>query len=134
MISSTDANAWFSGVAVVLRRRIFAEQQVSHVTWIPGRLLHVRYSAARLNLDVVVGYQWVWQETTAERTAKLRHKFWHPLSLLLQGLPTRNVLVFGADLNTQCRTLPGLIGRGLMRRHADPVARTSVPIALDLVP
>ena len=91
----------------------------------------------------------------------------------------------GADLNTQCRTVPGLIGRGLMpssrrpdaeleamlrerqlvllntwgraapsrcrtfengsvasqldfictwRRHADSVARTATPLALDLVP
>ena len=185
VISSPDAAARCSGVAVFMRRRLFADQQVSHVTWIPGRLMHIRHSAAKLHLDIIVGYQWVWQDKHAERTAKLRHHFWHQLSLLLQGLPTRNVLVMGADLNTQCRTVPGLIGRGLLpptrkpdaeleamlrerqlvllntwgraapsrcktfengsvasqldfigtwRRHADSVARTATPLALDLVP
>ena len=63
-----------------MRRRLFADQQVSHVTWIPGRLLHIRHSAAKLHLDIIVGYQWVWQEKHAERTARLRHHFWHQLS------------------------------------------------------
>ena len=120
VISSPDADARCSCVAVFMRRRLFADQQVSHVTWISVRLLHVRHSAAKLHLDIIVGYQWVWQDKHAERTAKLRHHFWHQLSLLLQGLPTRNVLVMGADLNTQCRTVPGLIGRGLMPSSRRP--------------
>ena len=39
VISSPDAAARFSGVAVFMRRSRFSDHQVSHVVWIPGRLI-----------------------------------------------------------------------------------------------
>ena len=120
VISSPDAAARFSGVAVFMRRSRFSDHQVSHVVWIPGRLIIACPGTPQVNLDVVAGYQWVAREKSVERIQRLRHRFWTQLSLLLQRLPTRRVLVMGADINVHCRPIPGHIGRALLRARRAP--------------
>ena len=90
------------------------------MVWIPGRLLHVRSTSAKVTLDIVAGYQHVRQERGRERVQRLRHHFWTKLGVLLQGLPQRNLLLLGADLNTSCRPMPGFVGRGVMRTTRAP--------------
>ena len=41
--------------------------------------------------------------------------FLHKLGALLHGIPTRNMVVIGADWNTHCHPLAGHVGRGVMR-------------------
>ncbi|CAE7797071.1 unnamed protein product [Symbiodinium sp. CCMP2592] len=120
VISSPNAGNRYSGVAVFARRSVFEDNQMSHVIWIPGRLLHVRYDSPRAKLDIVVGYQTVRQKASDVKTQQRRHAFWTKLGLLLQGIPARNVLVLGADLNTACRPLPGLNGRGVLKATRSP--------------
>ena len=100
----------------------FPAQGLSHSTWIPGRLLQVRYRDDRITVDVVVGYQWVWQEREKDKIAKQREHVWTQLSKLCQGVPARNLLLLGADLNSVCRPIPGLVGRGVMKttRNTEP--------------
>ena len=120
VISSPDRDARHSGVAFFVRRVCFLERQVSHVVWIPGRLLHVRCSSQRITLDLIAGYQHVWQERSNESTVRLRHQFWLKIGLLPQGLPARHLLILAADLNTHCRPVPGHVGRGVMRAIRKP--------------
>ena len=113
VITSADSSSRFSGVAAFLRRSKFQEDAISHCTWIPGRLLHIRCQGHRAVLDVVVGYQWVWQEKDADKVARKRATFWTKLGCLCQGLPTRHLLIMGADFNSTARPISGLVGRGL---------------------
>ncbi|CAE7826389.1 pola1, partial [Symbiodinium necroappetens] len=152
VVTTADEKQRYSGLAVFLRRSVFVDEQVSSVTWIPGRLLHVRCQSPQLTLDLVAGYQWVWQAKQQEQIARKRAHFWTKLGVLLQGLPARNLLALCADMNTHCRPLAGHIGRGVLRttrngsvttqidfiatrkKHADALARTAQPVALDLAP
>ncbi|CAE7362473.1 unnamed protein product [Symbiodinium sp. KB8] len=109
-ITSADSSSRFSGVAAFLRRSKFQEDAISHCTWIPGRLLHIRCQGHRAVLDVVVAYQWVWQEKDADKALLLEQK------LVL--------------LNTWT-SIDFVLTR---RRHADLEAKTAHPTALDLVP
>ena len=122
VITSADPRNRFAGVAVFLRKSRFPAQGLSHCTWIPGRLLQVRYRDDHITVDVVVGYQWVWQERDKDKIAKQRDQFWTQLSKLCQGVPARNLLFLGADLNSVCRPIPGLVRRGVMKttRHTEP--------------
>ena len=115
VITSADPRNRFAGVAVFLRKSRFPAHGLSHCTWIPGRLLQVRYSDNYITVDVVVGYQWVWQERDKDKIAKQREHFWTQLSKLCQGIPARNLLLLGADLNSVCRPIPGLVGRGVLK-------------------
>ena len=185
VVTTADEKQRYSGLAVFLRRSVFADEQVSSITWIPGRLMHVRCHTPQLTLDLVAGYQWVWQAKQQEQIARKRAHFWTQLGVLLQGLPARNLLALCADMNTHCRPLAGHIGRGVLRttrtpdvefeelirdqglvllntwsraaesacgtfrngsvttqidfiatrkKHADALARTAQPMALDLAP
>ncbi|CAE7352023.1 unnamed protein product [Symbiodinium sp. CCMP2592] len=97
-----------------------APERVSHVVWMPGRLLHLRYTSMQATLDIVAAYQYVWKGRDDARVQQLRHAFWTKLGLLLQGIPSRNVLVMGADLNSTCRPLASLNGRGILKAARSP--------------
>ena len=96
-------------------------EQIACHSIIPGRLLHVRCTKPRDTLDLVAGYQWVWQANKQDVITKQRHSFWTKLGKLLHDLPVRNLLLMGMDLNSGIKPLPGLIGRGVMHtnRHAE---------------
>ncbi|CAE7824138.1 unnamed protein product, partial [Symbiodinium necroappetens] len=118
---TADAKNRYSGVGVFISKRIASEDRISCRTWLQGRLLHVRCFTSRVTIDVVAGYQWVWQGRDNETVIANRSLFWGKLSALLQTLPTRNLVVVAMDANTQLQPLPGLIGRGVLRttQHRD---------------
>ena len=126
VITSADPRNRFAGVAILLRKSRFPAQGLSHCTWIPGRLLQVRYRDDYITVDAVVGYQWVWQERDKDKIAKQREHFWTQLSKLCQGIPARHLLFLGADFNSVCRPISGLVGRGVLKttRPAEPALDT----------
>ena len=112
---TADAQHRHSGVAVIISEKVARGDEISFCTWIPGRLLHVRCAGSRLTLDVIAGYQWVRHTTrTPDRRSSVGF-FLHKLGALLHGIPTRNMVVIGADWNTHCHPLAGHVGRGVMR-------------------
>ena len=121
VVVTADAAHLYSGVGIFVSNRIASADQISSHTWIAARLLHVRCSTARLTLDVVGGYQWVWQGDHQQNNSTHRSSFWCKLSELLQGLPARNMVAVCMDANTPLHPVPGLVGRGVMRttRHRD---------------
>ncbi|CAE7235660.1 Pol, partial [Symbiodinium sp. CCMP2456] len=115
-----DSKHRYCGVGVFISSRVAQPDQVAYKTVIPGRLLHARCTTRLLTMDIVAGYQWVWQEQTKEAVAQNRHRFWTQLGRLLHTFPVRNLLVMGCDLNTGLRPIPGLIGRGLLKHNKKP--------------
>ena len=115
-VSANDKQR-FSGVGVVVSHRIARAEDSTYCTWIPGRLLQVRCGGARATIDILAGYQWVWATGTTPATLENRSFFWNQLSRALHSIPRRNLLIVGADLNTRCQPLPGLIGRGVMNKN-----------------
>ena len=49
--------------------------------------------------------------------AEKRSYFWAQLGRLLQSIPQRHMVVLGADLNTRCHPIPGLVGRGVLQQN-----------------
>ena len=114
-ITSADPGSRYSGVAIVLHPKLAKHSDITHVVWKPGRLLHARCRTPRVSVDIVAVYQHVWQPTKQQEIAAKRHSLWLALGTLLQRIPLRNLVVVGADFNSACTSLPGLIGRGLLQ-------------------
>ncbi|OLQ04989.1 hypothetical protein AK812_SmicGene11911 [Symbiodinium microadriaticum] len=112
-ITTADGPQRHSGVAVFIRLERFTAEHITSVTWMPGRLLHVRCSGAGTGvcLDVVAGYQFVQQERHSDQVQRKRHAFWAKLGHTTQI----DFLITG-------------------RHHADMLSRMAMPIALDLAP
>ena len=107
VIITADARSRFSGIGIFISKRVAPSDHLSYHAWIPGRLLHVRCHTDSLTLDIIGGYQHVWQHDVNLEVAALRSRFWEQLSKLLQSLPGRNMVVFGMDANTQLQPVPG---------------------------
>ena len=118
---SPDPRHRYAGVAIFVSSKVAEANQVAYHSIIPGRILHVRCVKPRVTLDLIAGYQHVWQAGKKDVVTKQRHTFWNKLGKLLHDLPVRNLLLMGMDLNSGIKPLPGLIGRGVMHttRHAD---------------
>ncbi|CAE7281246.1 unnamed protein product [Symbiodinium sp. CCMP2592] len=110
---SADPAQRYSGVCVIISQRLGAATKASFCTWIPGRLLQVRLCTDRATMDIVAGYQWTGPHDPAVQ--EKRSFYWSQLSRLLHAIPTRNMVVLGADFNTRCAPIPGHVGRGVLR-------------------
>ena len=134
IVTSADAQQRFSGIGVFVSARVATTEQISYRSHIPGRLLHVRCANPQVTLDVVAGYQWVRVDSGARPTTELRSRFWTQLGNLLHSLPSRNLVVVGADFNTQCRSVAGLVGRGVhSTQHSPDVELEALLMAHQLV-
>ena len=120
MVVSADPQQRFAGVGILISNRVAAPDNISYTSSLPGRLLHVRCTTTGKTLDVIAGYQWVRTEGGTAATTEKRSKFWMSLGTLLHSIPTRNLVVVGADFNTQCRPVSGLIGRGTLQTCHQP--------------
>ena len=120
LVISADPLQRYAGVGVAISHRVADSDHISFKSCLPGRLLHARCVTADKTLDVIAGYQWVRSDSGVAATTDKRTQFWTSLGTLLHHIPLRNLVVVGADFNTQCRPLPGLIGRGTLRTTHQP--------------
>ena len=114
-MASADPKNRYCGVCVIVSDKVATKDRLTYQVCIPGRLLHVRCFGDRATLDVAACYQWVWQTQGSEKIAESRSLFWQRLGSLLQGIPQRNLVLIGADFNTRCSPIPGLVGRGVLQ-------------------
>ena len=114
-VVSADPKNRYCGVCVIVSDKVATKDRLTYQVCIPGRLLHVRCFGDRATLDVAACYQWVWQTQGSEKIAESRSLFWQKLGSLLQGIPQRNLVLIGADFNTRCSPISGLVGRGVLR-------------------
>ena len=80
MIVSADDKHRYSGVGVFVSARVAPSDHLSFHTWIRGRLLHVRCHTATKTLDIVAGYQHVWQGHGQQSAAEKCSHYWDQLS------------------------------------------------------
>ena len=102
-----------AGVMILVRKSLTNVQEVRHDAVIPGRLLRVRFplgTTGRL-LSVVCAYQYAWNPKDPAILDK-RSDFWHKLSHCIGGIPYREALVVGGDLNVQLTPKRPCVGHG----------------------
>ena len=102
-----------AGVMILVRKSLTNVQEVRHDAVIPGRLLRVRFplgTTGRL-LSVVCAYQHAWNPKDPTILDK-RSDFWHKLSHCIGGIPYREALVVGGDLNVQLTPKRPCVGHG----------------------
>ena len=102
-----------AGVMILIRRSITHAHEVRHDAVIPGRLLRVRFplgATGRL-LSVICAYQHAWNPKGTHILEK-RSEFWHKMAHCIGGVPYRETLVIGGDLNVQLTPLHPRIGHG----------------------
>ena len=114
---TADDKAKYSGVGIFISPGLRRRADISHCAWVPGRLLHVRCECRELTLDVLGMYQWVQPSTSSAPETEKRLLLWDKLGRLLHGLPRRNLLVIGADLNSVVEPTPGYVGRGVLQQR-----------------
>ena len=114
---TADEKARHSGVGIFISPGLRRHADISHCTWVPGRLLHVRCECRELTLDVLGIYQWVQPSARNAPEVEKRSMLWDKLGRLLQGIPKRNLLVIGADLNSVVEPTPGHVGRGVLQQR-----------------
>ena len=110
--SGTDTQK-HAGVMILVRKTITNVQEVRHDTIIPGRLLRVRFPLGKdsCKLSVICAYQHAWNPKDPNIFAK-REAFWHKLSHCIGGIPYREHVVIGGDLNVQLTPLLPYVGHG----------------------
>ena len=98
-----------------IRRTLTDVTEVRHHAIMPGRLLRVRFPwatpAAGRMLGVVCAYQHAWAPKDTHILEK-RHDFWQKLSRCTAGVPQREMMIFGGDLNVQLTPLHPHVGHG----------------------
>ena len=114
-ITSADPDNRYCGVAIAVSDRVAHRLQITFCAWIPGRLLHVKCEGHSTTLDLLCLYQWVRQDKNPAGAEAKRAQVWTTLERVLQQLPRRNLLVLLGDCNTPVATLPGLVGRGVLK-------------------
>ena len=92
-IISADPKQRYSGVGIFISPRVAASAELTHAVCIPGRLLHVRCQRAKVTLDLVAIYQWVWQASKAAEIEVKRQELWTAFGHLMQRLPRRHLLI-----------------------------------------
>ena len=117
---SPDPGSRYASVGIFVHERVASDDSIGYNPIIPGRLLHVRCEGPRTDVDLLVGYQWIWQARNKDDIQRRRCQFWTKFGSLLHTLPARNLLLFGMDLNSRIRSLPGLIGRGILAGSQGP--------------
>ena len=119
-IGSGTAQQKHAGVMALISKAITHEAEVKHDTIVPGRLIRVRFPVGKLNnvVSVLSAYQHAWNPKDPQILNK-RLDYWHKLGQCLNGIPRREHLVIGGDLNVQVRPRPPHIGPGTGLCSAD---------------
>ena len=79
-LASADPSARYSGVCICISARLASAEDITHSTWVPGRLLHARIMGFTVPLDIIAAYQWVLQDRQPEVVKRNRSRFWAQLS------------------------------------------------------
>ena len=94
---------------VIIRKGFCNTDRISWREVIPGRLLHVRLYLPSSGLDLLNIYQHAWTQTDP-KCAQHRVDLLQACDQLLAGLPQRNVVIMGGDLNTSLPRIPHCVG------------------------
>ena len=96
------------GLLTVISTKLAKASDLQYQALHAGRLLHVRFPCGSFHADLLNCYQYAVGQD--EQVYDRRHKWFIKLHKCLSGLPKRNVLVMGGDLNTPCIPHKGTCG------------------------
>ena len=100
------------GVLIMVSTRVAPKQaDIQFHAVHPGRLLHVRINRKQ-PIHVLNLYQYTANDH--KLTPERRHKYLLRLRHTLQGLPIRNMLIIGGDLNTTCTPQAKVCGKWIL--------------------
>ena len=109
VIHAGAADHRLQGCAILIRKTL---AEVTALHWAPilaRHLLHVRFPLQGKHVDVLCGYQFSWS-FVGGRGSLERQWVWIQLDTTIAGLPRRNVLILGGDVNTSARPLHSNFG------------------------
>ena len=93
------------GLMVIIRKSFCPVDRISWRETLPGRLLHVRLYLPSSGIDLLNIYQHAWVQHDP-LCLQHRGELLHACDQLLAGLPQRNVVILGGDLNTSLPHIP----------------------------
>ena len=96
------------GLLTVVSTKLAKASDLQYQVLHAGRLLHVRFPCGSFHADLLNCYQYAVGQD--EQVYERRHKWFIKLHKCLTGLPRRNILVMGGDLNTPCIPHKGVCG------------------------
>ena len=97
------------GLMVIIRKGFCNIDRISWREIIPGRLLHVRLYLPSSGIDLLNTYQHAWIQNDP-KCAQHRGDLLLACDQLLAGLPQRNAVIMGGDLNTSLSRIPHCVG------------------------
>ena len=97
------------GTMTIIKKGFCNIDMISWRAVVPGRLLHVRLYLPSSGIDIINAYQdaWIQNDPTC---LQHRRELLHACNQLVAGLPQRNVVILGGDLNTSLHRTPHCVG------------------------
>ena len=105
----SGSNGKTGGTMIIIRKGFCNLDRISWRAVVPGRLLHVRLYLPSMGIDIISAYQHAWIQNDP---ACLQHRqeLLQACNQLVAGLPQRNVMILGGDLNTSLNRIPRCVG------------------------
>ena len=97
------------GLMAIIRKNFCPIDRISWRETLPGRLLHVRLYLPSSGIDLLNIYQHAWIQHDP-LCLQHRGELLHACDQLVAGLPQRNVIILGGDLNTSLPHIPHCVG------------------------
>ena len=97
------------GTMIIIRKGLCKLDRISWRAVVPGRLLHVRLYLPSTGIDIISAYQHAWIQHDPN-CLQHRQELLQACNQLVAGLPQRNVMVLGGDLNTSLNRIPRCVG------------------------
>ena len=97
------------GMMTIIRKGFCDLDRISWRAVVPGRLLHVRLYLPSTGIDIINAYQHAWIQNDPV-CLQHRRALLHACKQLVAGLPQRNVVILGGDLNTSLHRTPHCVG------------------------
>ena len=113
-----DPKQRHAGVMILIRKSMTRGEDIKYECNLAAEILRARFPIGNQYVNVISAYQHA-PNHTDKRILDKRAGFWRRLETCIRGIPNRELLVIGGDLNVQVSSRPPHIGPGTGRLSAD---------------
>ena len=110
-VGPVDSKQKHAGVMVWVRKDLTSPEDIKYETYIPGRILRVRFPLGQQYVSAVCVYRHAWNNKDPKLLQKRLH-LWQALDKCVRAIPQRELVIAGGDLNTQVSPTPPYVGPG----------------------
>ena len=135
-IHSTTGKQRSGGILVGLSSKYVEHSTIKWRDVIPGRLVHIRFTYKRQQIDLVVLYQHALSYSDGEQRKELmkhRTAVWGALDTLLTALPLRSSIVLMGDFNVTLEPTKAAAGYGIHQGGQGSELKADRKRAMDLL-